>query len=364
MLPSESGLEGGSRAFHFFLAFSRLSLGTPPPPAPALTLWRRRRTFLWPVPAGAARVIPPGRGRLSLPKESRWGIAARLSARSLWSVLVRKCEVGQHLTPSGPWHSPPARSSGFPPGGRPLARQSHARLVKNVRLLPGFGTKSLPPGAATPLNCSFQPPSRGAGLACWSGRRAFLWRRKVSANTCVTLQSLKRLSLSLQALGEWVPSLVELTKRVQRAPNAKATILPPSQGLLLPSGLSLFCSNLRVSSSLGSLAEPRAPGSGGEQKPDGWRLQAAATLGWGKPRCPRPSSPPAKWQVCLSTLWVRFSSIHIRRQASLSHTSPSEILRKKKKKNPNCEIPAAPQVGLSSLCFLDPTCCCLDRDQV
>ena len=334
MLPSESGLEGGSRAFHFFLAFSRLSLGTPPPPAPALTLWRRRRTFLWPVPAGAARVIPPGRGRLSLPKESRWGIAARLSARSLWSVLVRKCEVGQHLTPSGPWHSPPARSSGFPPGGRPLARQSHARLVKNVRLLPGFGTKSLPPGAATPLNCSFQPPSRGAGLACWSGRRAFLWRRKVSANTCVTLQSLKRLSLSLQALGEWVPSLVELTKRVQRAPNAKATILPPSQGLLLPSGLSLFCSNLRVSSSLGSLAEPRAPGSGGEQKPDGWRLQAAATLGWGKPRCPRPSSPPAKWQVCLSTLWVRFSSIHIRRQASLSHTSPSEILRKKKKKIP------------------------------
>ena len=216
MLPSESGLEGGSRAFHFFLAFSRLSLGTPPPPAPALTLWRRRRTFLWPVPAGAARVIPPGRGRLSLPKESRWGIAARLSARSLWSVLVRKCEVGQHLTPSGPWHSPPARSSGFPPGGRPLARQSHARLVKNVRLLPGFGTKSLPPGAATPLNCSFQPPSRGAGLACWSGRRAFLWRRKVSPNTCVTLQSLKRLSLSLQALGEWVPSLVELTKRVQR----------------------------------------------------------------------------------------------------------------------------------------------------
>ncbi|XDA84509.1 hypothetical protein R6Z07F_014318 [Ovis aries] len=47
-------------------------------PLPALTPWRRRRTFLRPVPAGAARVIPPGRGRLSLPKESRWGIAARL----------------------------------------------------------------------------------------------------------------------------------------------------------------------------------------------------------------------------------------------------------------------------------------------
>ena len=65
-----------------------------------------------------------------------------------------------------------------------------------------------------------------------------------------------------------------------------------------------------------------------QQKPDGWRLQAAATLGWGKPRCPRPSSPLAKWQVCLSTLWVRFSSIHIRRQASLSHTSPSNTQKK------------------------------------
>lgn len=74
LLPSESGLEGGSRAFHFF-RLSRLSLGTP---LPALTPWRRRRTFLRPVPVRLPGSSHPVGGRLSLPKESRWGIAARL----------------------------------------------------------------------------------------------------------------------------------------------------------------------------------------------------------------------------------------------------------------------------------------------
>lgn len=92
---------GGRKSRLPFL--SRLFPPLPRYPLPALTPWRRRRTFLRPVPAGAARVIPPGRGRLSLPKESRWGIAARLRVPGVsgqyWCVSVRSGSISPPAVP-------------------------------------------------------------------------------------------------------------------------------------------------------------------------------------------------------------------------------------------------------------------------
>lgn len=260
-----------------------------------------------------------------MPKESRWGIAARPrvpgASGQYWCVSVRSGSISPPAIPG----IRPCPLCRFPARRRPLARQRCAQLLGDVRSVPGFGTKSLPPGVVTPLNCSFTPRSRGAVLVCWEWwRRAFLSRRKISADTCVTLHSLKRLSLP-QALGRWVPWIAELTKRVRRAPKAKAPTpvaqfqVPPPLGAFLALFSPAIC---------GFPAHPAASPSPelreaeGSREPARWRLQTVATLGWGKTRCPRPSLPPAKCQVCHGALWVRFSSIHVGRQASLSLPSP------------------------------------------
>ena len=152
---------GGSRLP--FLSRLFPSLPRYPPPTPTHP-WRPRRTSLRPVPSGAARVIPPGRGRLSLPKESRWGIAARPrvpgASGQYWCVSVRSGSISPPAIP-GIRLCPLCR---FPARRRPLARQRCAQLLGDVRSVPGFGTKSFPPGVVTPLNYSFTPRSRGAVL--------------------------------------------------------------------------------------------------------------------------------------------------------------------------------------------------------
>lgn len=108
-----------------------------------------------------------------MPSESRWGTAAGPSARSLWPVLVRKCEMGSSPPPAVPGIRL-GPSPGFWPGGN-LWRGNDAPSSRGMCVRLRLRNQESPARCATPLSCRFPPPSRGAVPARWEGwRRAFL----------------------------------------------------------------------------------------------------------------------------------------------------------------------------------------------
>ncbi|XP_035885895.1 uncharacterized protein LOC118501448 [Phyllostomus discolor] len=122
------------------------------------------------VPAGAAGVIPPGRGRL---------LARRLAAHrrapgasgQYWFVSVRS---GGHLATSGPRNSrlPTPQVSGLQAAsGESKTRPALGRCAFGS----GFGNQESPTRCCGTSESRFPTPSRGAVLARWEGwRRAFL----------------------------------------------------------------------------------------------------------------------------------------------------------------------------------------------
>lgn len=183
MLPSRaSRLRFLSRLFLF--------LG----PALSAAPWRPGRTALPPAPPG-----PPGSshpvGGGSLCRESHAG--DRRSLRSPGAngqyrcVSVRPGSVSPSAVPGIRLF----RCRGFRSGGG-LGQGRDSPSSREYAFGSRLRTKSLPPDVVTPLNCRFLEPSRVAGLVRWEEwRRVFLWRREVSPDTCVNLQSLKRHSV-------------------------------------------------------------------------------------------------------------------------------------------------------------------------
>lgn len=160
------------------------------------------------VPAGAAGVIPPGRGRLLA-----WRLAAHRRARGAsgryWFVNVRSGGI-----------SPPAVPGirgclllRFPVRRRPLASQRRAQLLGDALLVLGLGTKSFPPGVAAPLNPAFQ---RLAEARCWragkGGDELFFEEGKSPQKPASLCRDSKAISF-FASPGRWVPSIAELAKR-------------------------------------------------------------------------------------------------------------------------------------------------------
>lgn len=218
-------------------------------------------------------------------RESRWGSPLAQIARSQWPVSVRKCETGQRLTLSGPWHSPVPLPR-FPVRRRPRARQRLAQLSGICFRLPASNQ---------------EPPTRCCDTSELSLSRAKQSRRAGALGRVATSLSLEegnlprylrqsaepQTALRLQALGRWVPWIAELAKRVKRARKAKEPTPtsqfgpPPPLGAFLPL-LSPATCRFPAHPATSLSPEHREKES---QEPAGWFLRAVATLSWGKPRC-------------------------------------------------------------------------------
>lgn len=135
--------------------------------------------------------------------------------------------------------------------------------------------------------------------------------------------------------GRWVPSLVKLTKRVQRAPNAKATILPPSQRRLLPSGPLSF---LQQPAGFQLTRQPRRAQSAGKRRAETGRV---APPGCGHARLGKAAVPSSFLASCqmasVSQHPLGFDSLPFTLGGKrLFLTPPPPILKKKKKKSQLC----------------------------
>ena len=161
------------------------------------------------VPAGAAGVIPPGRGRL-LARRLAAHRRAQGASGQYWILNVRSGGI-----------SPPAVPGirgcllrRFPVCRRPLESQSRAQLLGDELLVQDLGTKSLPPGVATPLNSAFQ---RLAEARCWraaKGGDELFFEGGKSPQTPASLCRDSKGSL-FASPGRWVPSIAQRAKGVK-----------------------------------------------------------------------------------------------------------------------------------------------------
>lgn len=151
-------------------------------------------------------------------------------------------------------------------------------------------------GVATPLNGRFH---RQAEARCWragEGGEELFFEGGKSPQTPAHF-AVPQTTVSLQALGRWIPRIAELVKQGKPAPKAKAPT--PAAPFRVPPQLGVFLS-LLPPATCGFPAHPAGSPSPERWKseesrePAGWRLQAVATLGWGKAAVLSPSSTPAK----------------------------------------------------------------------
>lgn len=261
------------------LAFSRLSsrlLPSPGAPSGRLLGWFPRDRW----------VIPPGRGRRVAPE-----LAAHRRARGAcgrcWSPSVRS---GRSSPPAGPG----VRGSPLPRflvRRRPLAGRRRAQLLGDALWALGSGTKSLPPGVATPLSRRFPPPGRGAVAARWEGGGALSSEGGRSPQTPAPLCRLQRLSLCRPWQVGSLDSRAGETGQMS-AEGKDAHPGRPIRGASSTRGLSPPPTNMRASSSPLSLAGARRPGGVGSW-PVAPRVCGRAWLG--KAAAPRPNL--ASYQV-------------------------------------------------------------------
>lgn len=238
----------------------------------------------------------------------------------------------------------------------PLARQRRVRFLRDVHSASGFRSKNLPPSVATPLNCRFPPPSRGAVPAHRVGT-TFSLKEESLRRHLLTLQSLKglSLSLSLQALGRWVPRMATLVKQGKpaKAPTPATQFgVPPPLRVFLPLLSPATCGFPAHSAASPSPDRWKAEES---QEPAGWRLQAVTTLGCGNTESraaqalrrllPNDKCVKALSGFSLLLFTLGFKSLSL----SLFSLPPRKILLKKHYPTgfPREEIPTAcTQVGL------------------